>query len=105
MTARSLLSIPEGMDDLMTVLARHPRWTHLRPTRVGLTKLRQRPVGAAALHTQVGFTHGAGPPRSSLGAGAVFGGGAATPFLTGLTLAPSISTLISSSEVSPDFPT
>ena len=52
---------------------------------------------------QLGFTQGAAAPGSTR-EGAAFPSPAA-PFLVGLTLAPSISTLISSSEVSPDFPT
>src|SRR5215469_1914892 len=50
---------------------------------------------------QLGLTHGAGAPGSILDFGRV---SASVPFLAGLTKAPSISTLISSSEVSPDRP-
>src|SRR4029077_20589118 len=62
----------------------------------------QRPEVTASADPQLGFTHGAAAPGSILGAAVL--PSPAAPFLVGFTAAPSSSTLISSSEVSPDFP-
>jgi len=63
----------------------------------------RRPEIKAPPARQLGLTQGAAAPDSILVAAAAFPSPAA-PFLVGLTPAPSISTLISSSEVSPDLP-